>query len=143
VLELDVSGTSDAVQAGQDGMRKIPHPSLEYGRTEGEGYLGAFLIPGPCGDRLSIICSDGSDWEACGLEGEPWEHVSVKATDGRKGWRTPNWKEMSFIKDLFWNEDECVVQYHPAKSDYVNHHAAVLHLWRCKAGFPMPPRICV
>jgi len=122
-------------------MRKILHPSLEYGRTDGLGCCGVFEIPGPCGDRLSIISSDGSGWP---LPGEPWEHVSVKAADGRNGWRVPNWKEMCFVKDLFWDEEECVIQYHPAKSNYVKIHPAVLHLWKpCHESFPTPPIICV
>jgi hypothetical protein len=37
---------------------------------------------------------------------------------------------MCWIKDLFWNDDERVVQYHPPKKDYVNVHGGTLHLWR-------------
>jgi len=123
-------------------VREVLHPSLTYARTEGTGRQGAFSIPGPCGNRLSIIASDGSDWAELGLPGEPWEHVSVKAI-ARTGFVVPNWKEMCFVKDLFWAEDECVVQYHPAAADYVNHHKYVLHLWRLTSGFPMPPKVCV
>lgn len=124
-------------------MRKVEHPALHYGRTAGLGYCGMFLIPGPCGERLSIISADSSEWSEIGLPGPAWEHVSVKATDGRKGWRVPNWKEMCFVKDIFWGEDECVVQFHPPENEYVNQHPAVLHLWRCATGFPMPPKVCV
>ncbi len=51
---------------------------------------------------------------------------------------------MCFIKDLFWDEDDVVVQYHPAKSDYVNNHQYTLHLWRPTEGeMPTPPSIMV
>ena len=51
---------------------------------------------------------------------------------------------MCFIKDLFFNEDETVVQYHPAKSDYVNNNPYVLHLWRpTDQDIPQPPTFMV
>jgi len=58
-------------------------------------------------------------------EGMGWEHVSVSKPN-----RCPTWEEMCFIKDLFWDEDDFVVQMHPPKSDYVNNHPYCLHLWR-------------
>jgi hypothetical protein len=61
-------------------------------------------------------------------DGMGWEHVSVSVYD-----RTPTWEEMCFVKNLFWDENDVVVQFHPAKSDYVNMHKYCLHLWR-KAG---------
>ena len=124
-------------------MRRILHPGLERARTHGEGLNAAFLIPGPCGSALSIVASDGSDWAECDLPGEPWEHVSVKARD-KHLWRAPNWKEMCFVKDLFWTDEEWVLQFHPAKSEHVNTHPAVLHMWRLKTGaIPTPPKRCV
>ena len=62
-----------------------------------------------------VIASDGAGWE----------HVSVSLKN-----RTPNWAEMCFIKDLFWNEEDCVVQFHPPKSEYVDNHPNCLHLWK-------------
>lgn len=96
----------------------------------GKGELrGAFHIPGPCGEELVVIASNG--------EGEvPWEHVSVSLRG-----RTPNWLEMCFIKDLFWGEEEAVVQLHPPKSVYVNNHPNCLHLWRpLEVSIPLPPK---
>ena len=95
---------------------------------------------------LSIIAADGKDeYDDGQIIDIGWEHVSVHAFDPHfSKERTPRWSEMAFLKDLFWNEDECVVQYHPAKKDYVNVHDHVLHLWRLSnAEFPMPPKICV
>lgn len=57
--------------------------------------------------------------------GEGWDHVSVSY---RK--RTPTWDEMCKVKDMFFNEEETVVQYHPKKSEYKNLHEHCLHLWR-------------
>lgn len=44
--------------------------------------------------------------------------------------RTPTWAEMCKIKGIFWDDEDCVVQFHPPKSEYVNNHPHVLHLWR-------------
>lgn len=76
---------------------------------------GAFLIPFK-GSKLTVIAGDNED---------AWEHVSVSLKS-----RCPIWDEMCFIKDLFWKEEECVMQYHPPKSIYVNIHPYCLHLWR-------------
>ena len=78
-------------------------------------------------------------------DGEGWEHVSVTVHPKRKlATRTCTWQEMCFIKNLFWTEEETVVQFHPPKSEYVNCHAFCLHLWR-KVGseFELPPAIMV
>lgn len=93
------------------------------------------------GMHLFAIASLGDN------EGENggWEHVSARALDPvfHKE-RAPNWAEMCFLKDLFWDAEECVVQFHPPKSEYVNWHGCVLHLWKWRQGeFPRPPRILV
>lgn len=59
--------------------------------------------------------------------GGGWEHVSVSP---RKNNYTPTWDDMCAVKDLFWNEEEAVIQIHPAKSEYVNNKKNCLHLWR-------------
>ena len=117
-------------------MRAAPHAADQYRIRQGRyssdatsGNNGAFIIPGPCGRDLNVIASDQGGWE----------HVSVSVSN-----RCPNWPEMCRIKDIFWNEDECVVQYHPAKSEYVNHHPYCLHLWRpIELSVPIPPSIFV
>jgi hypothetical protein len=93
------------------------------------GLQGAFQISGPHGRDLAIISGIG----------EGWEHVSVSLKT-----RTPNWQEMCFVKDLFWTEDEVVMQLHPAKTEYVNYHQYCLHLWKpIEATIPTPPSILV
>jgi hypothetical protein len=96
--------------------------------------FGAFFIPGPCGRDLKVIASSGD-----ASEGVDWEHVSV-SLDGR----CPNWPEMCFIKDLFWDEEETVMQLHPPRSQWINNHPYCLHLWMPKSEkIPMPPAIAV
>lgn len=62
-------------------------------------------------------------------DGGGWEHVSV-SIGGRQATRCPTWEEMCIIKSWFWDEEDCVVQFHPPASEYVNFHPYVLHLWR-------------
>ena len=50
---------------------------------------------------------------------------------------------MCFVKDLFWDETETVIQFHPPRSEYVNNHNFCLHLWRHKEGHRLPPSILV
>jgi len=97
---------------------------------ESDGNNGAFLVVvQPFAQRLYVMASDG-----CG-----WEHVSVSRRD-----RDPTWLEMCAVKDLFWNEDECVVQYHPPRHAYVNNHRHCLHMWRPTEGaLPLPPGMLV
>jgi Uma2 family endonuclease len=52
----------------------------------------------------------------------------------------PDWALMCAIKAIFWGPEDCVVQYHPKASEYVNNHLNVLHLWReIDREFPQPP----
>lgn len=124
-------------------MRSIISTRLEQGRVRfgvwmnAKGLMGAFLIQGPCGAKLKIV-SSGND-PGNNQYSQGWEHVSVSLDS-----RIPNWIEMCFVKDLFWNEEECVVQYHPPKSKYINNHPYCLHLWRHQTEvFPFPPSILV
>lgn len=97
---------------------------------------GWFHIAGPRGAILRIMASDGSDWP---MDGPAWEHVSISLAD-----RCPIWKEMVFVKDLFWDESECVLQFHPPKSQYVNCHPYCLHLWKpVGIEIPTPPSIAI
>lgn len=101
---------------------------------EGE-HFGAFYLT-HVRTAIIVIASDGSD-------DVPWEHVSARARD-HKGERVPTWEEMYWLKSLFWDDEECVVQYHPPKSDYVNNHPHVLHLWKpIGIEMPRPPSIAV
>lgn len=100
--------------------------SGKYASTQAEGNNGLFKVYGPKG-RLVVIASDGMGWE----------HVSVSPVPQT---RVPTWDEMCFVKNLFWDKEECVVQYHPPESEYVNFHPFVLHLWKPTGiNIPTPP----
>lgn len=108
----------------------------EFGSDPSWGAYGFFFVDGPCGQRLKIVASGADDTDTAS---QGWEHVSVSCPN-----RCPNWPEMCFVKDLFWEPEECVVQFHPPQSQYVNNHRYVLHLFRHKSlAFPMPPAILV
>ena len=100
--------------------------------TVADGNNGAFDLSSPePGWRLACLASDG----------EGWEHVSIHAyNETRTKQRVPTWKEMSYVKRLFWDRSDVVMQLHPAEEDYVNCHPSVLHLWRPTAEhIPVPP----
>jgi hypothetical protein len=102
-----------------------------YGSKAGDDF-GAFCIPGSCGRDLMVIASSGD--ESLGVD---WEHVSVSLKN-----RCPNWLEMCYIKSLFWDDEETVMQLHPPKSKWINNHAYCLHMWRPKkAEIPLPPDV--
>lgn len=107
------------VTFGNNGMFFVPR--LGMGRNGPGGFKDA--------SPLKVIASDG----------EGWEHVSVSLTT-----RCPSWEEMCFIKSMFWDKEDCVVQYHPPEREYVNNHPYCLHLWRpIGADIPMPPSYMV
>ena len=76
---------------------------------------GSFRIPLPHAAILFVVVSDGGGWD----------HVSVHVSG-----RCPTWQEMCYVKDLFFKDNEVVMQLHPAKSEYVNCHPFTLHMWR-------------
>lgn len=124
-------------------MKQTPDSKIEAGRLRVGHFAslpgtiwGAFQVVGPCGRELRIISDDGcGDDEATG-----WEHVSVSI----EGKHPPNWQEMSWVKDHFWEDTETVLQFHPMKSEYKNLHPNCLHLWRnVGLDHPLPPQILV
>lgn len=134
--------------------RDTTHPTL--GSTSADGNNGAFHVESPePGWRLALICSDGSDPDV--PEADGWQHVSVHTyrpgspqpegftlASRRPQMRTPNWREMAYVKRLCWDAEDVVVQFHPRESEYVNCHPHVLHLWRhTTREFPTPPAILV
>jgi hypothetical protein len=102
------------------------------GSRDDIGNNGAFIIPPSIGAKrveLFVIATDN----------DGWEHVSISTE-----YRVPCWEEMCYVKDLFWDDEDCVVQFHPPKSEYVNMHPRCLHLWRrIGQNFETPPSILV
>lgn len=91
------------------------HP-LHSGESDGNN--GWFIIPASLAKKRPQLRIQASD-------GEGWEHVSISTAT-----RCPTWDEMCFIKSLFWDDEDTVMQLHPPKSDWVNMHPYCLHLWR-------------
>lgn len=128
-------------------MKKTPNLRIEKYRqrenpwapsTMRDGNNGVFFVPSVWNpylrqrDTLTVIASDG-------LDGTEWEHVSVSLAN-----RTPTWEEMELVRELFWRDDECVVQFSPPREERINNHAHCLHMWRALTeAMPMPPSILV
>jgi len=132
-----VRPTDEADRAGGLVMRRRFGTLVEGGRqrtgpraSEPGDTRGWFLLQnGRTGRRFKVLVGDGLGWD----------HVSVSTPSAR----LPCWDDMCWIKSLFFEPGECVVQYHPPAATYVN-HGEVLHLWRPQeAEIPMPPEVCV
>jgi len=118
------------------------HPTLSTSTMDGNN--GAFMIPSSNNRELWIIASDGINWDAAFHGIRPkWEHVSVHIFDGRRT-ITPRWDEMCRVKDIFWDPEDLVIQFHPRASEYINMHPNTLHLWRpIDFELPTPPKLAV
>jgi hypothetical protein len=89
------------------------------------GNNGVFLVPFES-FTLRVIASNGMGWE----------HGAVSLPN-----RCPNGREMCCIKDVFWDAEDVVIQYHPAKREYVNRHEHCLYLWwPMGIEIPTPPK---
>ena len=98
---------------------------VKEGIDGGMGYVYLPITKGP----LAVVFSWGGGWD----------HISVSHRN-----RTPTWDEMCMVKDIFFDDEECVVQYHPPKSHYVNNHPYCLHLWKPQNHeIIMPPKVFV
>lgn len=90
-----------------------------------------------------VLFINGSKYNCIVSDGMGWEHVSIsKSISGR--FHMPTWDDMCMIKNIFWDEEDAVMQFHPPKSEYVNNHNYILHLWRESGINPkLPPSIMV
>lgn len=107
-----------------------------YGTDDSFGFNGAFFLK-LRGAKVKCIASDGGGWR----------HVSVSI---EKCNQPPSWQIMCDVKNLFWEAEDCVVQFHPPQSKYVNFHNGCLHLWqpydestKTVLPYPQPPQIMV
>lgn len=110
------------------------------GSTKAYGTQGVFIIPVP------EVEDNVKYYQVIASSGLGWEHVSVTLIDDRKCPVSvmPSWEDMCSLKDEFWDDMDCVVQFHPPKSEYVNNHRFCLHLWRpTNQVLPMPDSILV
>lgn len=117
-------------------MRKKYDEIVEAGRIVEGSYFtsrgsasGAFYLQTNDSRQLLVIASDGPDWE----------HVSASNPAF-----TPSWEDMCWLKSLFFEPHEWVVQYHPSENSHINLHPHCLHLWRpLGCVLPVPPMECV
>jgi hypothetical protein len=79
------------------------------------GNNGAFAVKLKHHQTVHVIASDELGWE----------HVSVSRKD-----RLPTWDELRQVKNIFWDDEDCVVLYFPKLSEYANDHPFCMHLWR-------------
>jgi hypothetical protein len=91
--------------------------------SEKFGEYGMFEIPSPVGNYMLRVIADNGELDIA----KGWEHVSVSLPKC-----CPNWPEMDYIKDLFWDTTETVIQFHVPKKEHINYHSYCLHLWRNK-----------
>lgn len=106
------------------------HPTLPSSPLDGNnGYFIVRLAEFP-GIEFGCLASDGGGWE----------HVSVTLNRNR----CPTWDEMCAVKAMFWDPEDTVIQYHPAKLAYRDVHPYCLHVWRpIGVRLPVPPPIFV
>lgn len=111
--------------------------------NDGYGNNGVFTIPVPeePTDHFIIIASDEEGWEHVSVHVQAIKRVGLKFVEESQ---TPLWDEMCYIKNLFWDKEDVVMQLHPAESNYVNTHPNTLHLWRPVNDIigiiPLPPK---
>lgn len=123
---------------GKEHMKSEPNSELDkyrvsdqFGSTPLGASYGMFrIVMRSC--VLRVISSGTTQGNP---QADGWEHVSISI-----GSRCPTWEEMCFVKNLFWGDDESVIQFHPMKSNYVNKHPYCLHLWRHQDGHKLPPQ---
>jgi hypothetical protein len=119
-LECRVSGLAENGPDSPDGIYRIPH-----------NWINKYIY--------SVIFSSGMGWEHMSVTLLKVDKKKVKAVD-----RCPTWEEMCFLKNIFWDLDECCVQYHPPMADYVSNHPHCLHIWRSTdKEMPSPPAVMV
>lgn len=130
-------------------MRKSPNGKIEKYRLTKDNCVypkSPMLSETTDGNNGLFIFNHGHEVFRCiASDKKNWDHVSVSVVsiENDKS-RLPTWQEMCWIKELFWEPEEEVFQLHPKKSNYINVHPHVLHLWRPqKESIPTPPKIMV
>lgn len=132
-------------------MRQLTNDLARFRHTQIDpdprSIQGGYLIPHPSIQGYFYFC--------LATNGEGWEHVSIslkkRGLNNSKNRgsmadieRTPTWAEMCWVKKHFWQDDEVVIQIHPAAKDHVSMHPFCLHLWRpTDQVIPLPDPIMV
>lgn len=104
-------------------------------------YLNEFRVKlnGMYGDENNGIFDlkiKGEKYRVVASNGEGWEHLSISGVKHK----IPSWTTMCTVKDMFFDEEEVVIQIHPKKSEYINNVSNCLHLWKpINKEIPTPP----
>ena len=107
--------------------RTLDSRLLRYGTS---GNNGVFWVPYKhrfkrIVTQLAVIASDTKNWE----------HVSVSLPN-----RVPIYAHMRYVKNLFWDENDIVMELHVPLANHINIHPYCLHLWRpTNQTIPLPP----
>jgi hypothetical protein len=106
--------------------------------SDADGMNGAFVIPFGDGKRICRLGCIASDQLG-------WEHVSVTDQTTKRSQRfCPTWEMMCRVKRAFWDDEECVIEYHVPMSEWINEHPGCLHLWKpIGVDIPRPPSLFV
>lgn len=92
--------------------------------------FGVFRIPSPVDREILLVLA---------ASGGGWDHVSISRPR-----RPCIWKEMEYIKHMFFKENEVAMQLHVPAKNHVNIHPFCLHLWRpLDKEIPLPPELYV
>lgn len=142
-----------------DAYRKLSQYRVTEGplkSNDGFGNNGAFCLPISLDppDKVSLlpagllkrppfviwaIASDMDGWDHVSAHVQVLPSGGIARTHIAEERRTPTWAEMCFVKSLFFDPEETVMQLHPKASKYINCHPHVLHLWRPhNRSIPMP-----
>ena len=107
----------------------INNPNIIVRNNDADGGNGWIKLGRSVADAAVVVWSWGGGWD----------HVSVSFSK-----RCPTWDEMCKVKDAFFRDDECCVEYHPAKKDYVNFWPYCLHIWKPQTEeIPKHPKLYV
>lgn len=126
--------------------------NCEYGaelskEVEQEAKENGFVVVFGASDDLCEFRGAVEDEAECWCGG----NLYINSKGDIVGNEQPDYKRIEAVWGKFDNkrtshngkyaDEECVVQYHPPKSEYVNFHPYCLHLWR-KVGenFETPPK---
>lgn len=82
-------------------------------------------------DRLAVIVSAATE-----LDGKRWLHLSCSLM-GDEG-KLPSWDDLREVRDVFLGDEALCLHLIPPRSEHVNIHSGVMHLWHCMDGRPTP-----
>ncbi len=93
--------------------------------------------------KAYVFSKEKGDYYIQTLQTFGWDHISLVVRtyyNGKRVERIPGTSELEEVCEMFFGEDEPVVEVHPRREDYVNINPYTLHLWRpINEELPLPP----